>query len=245
MRYFRLFPFSRADFRVFSMPRSAPTPAPEMPAKIDHADFYAKASSALSSLDADWARLVERVGPCLHESKPAREPYEALIRAVSHQQLHAKAAESILGRFIRLFFEDPTPADFPAPKQVVSMDIARIQACGFSAKKAACIVGIALAAESGLVPSLADTAQFSDEALIERLVALPGIGRWTVEMFLIYSLERMDILPVDDFGVREGFKRLKGLSAQPTRGFLAKAGVAWSPYRTIGKRSEPGNRRSF
>ncbi|MNJ74331.1 DNA-3-methyladenine glycosylase [compost metagenome] len=72
-----------------------------------------------------------------------------------------------------------------------------------------------------------------DEQLIERLVSLRGVGRWTVEMLLIYTLERMDILPVDDFGVREGYRRLQGLATQPTRRQMLELGQAWSPYRTI------------
>jgi DNA-3-methyladenine glycosylase II len=72
-----------------------------------------------------------------------------------------------------------------------------------------------------------------DEALIERLITLRGVGRWTVEMLLIYSLERPDILPADDFGVREGYRRLKGLEVQPTRKQMVEIGLAWRPYRTV------------
>src|SRR3546814_9970009 len=72
-----------------------------------------------------------------------------------------------------------------------------------------------------------------DEALIERLITLRGVGRWTVEMLLIYSLERPDILPADDFGVREGYRRPKGLDVQPTRKQMVGIGQAWSPHRTV------------
>ncbi|MNI86689.1 DNA-3-methyladenine glycosylase [compost metagenome] len=84
-----------------------------------------------------------------------------------------------------------------------------------------------------MVPDYATALDMDDEALIESLTSLRGVGRWTVEMLLIYSLERMDILPADDFGVREGYRRLKGLDVQPTRKQIMTIGLAWQPYRTV------------
>lgn len=187
-----------------------------------------RAEAFLANLDDDWARHVAALGPCLHETKPAREPFEALVRAIAHQQIHARAAEAILGRLLALY----PGSDFPEPAQLLATDPEVQRACGLSNAKLVSIRGIAQARLDGVVPSLHEAAGLSDTELIERLVSLRGVGRWTVEMFLIYSLERMDILPVDDFGVREGYRRLKGLDKAPTPRQLGVLGEAWSPYRT-------------
>lgn len=190
---------------------------------------YHEASTFLASLDEDWRQHIERVGPCQLQPKPARDPYEALMRAIAYQQLHAKAGDAILGRLLALF---PTQA-FPRPEQVLETDVERLRACGFSASKIATLQGIAQATLDGVVPDYPTALAMDDETLIERLVTLRGVGRWTVEMLLIYSLERLDILPVDDFGVREGYRRMKGLERQPGRRQMIDIGLAWSPYRTV------------
>lgn len=190
---------------------------------------YARAADFLSGLDADWARHVAAIGPCRHEAKPAREPYEALVRAIAYQQLHAKAGDAILARLLALY---PGTA-FPSTDQLLATEPEQQRACGFSATKLATIRGIAQATLDGVVPTRAEALTLSDDALIERLVSLKGVGRWTVEMFLIYTLERSDILPVDDFGVREGYRRLKGLEKAPTPRQMRELGAAWSPYRTV------------
>jgi len=190
---------------------------------------YHEASTFLANLDEDWRRHVESVGPCLLQPKPTREPYEALVRSIAYQQLHAKAGDAILGRLLALF----APAAFPDPRELLAIDGVLLRNCGFSASKIATLQGIAQATLDGVVPDYASARAMEDEALIERLVSLRGVGRWTVEMLLIYSLERPDILPADDFGVREGYRRLKGLGAQPNRRQMAAIGQAWSPYRTV------------
>ena len=190
---------------------------------------YHDASAFLANLDEDWRRYVETIGPCLLQPKPARDPYEALVRAIAYQQLHAKAGDAILGRLLALF-----PAQtFPSPTQILATDVAQLRSCGFSASKIATLQGIAQATLDGVVPDYATARAMEDEGLIERLVSLRGVGRWTVEMLLIYSLERPDILPADDFGVREGYRRLKGLAQQPSRKQMIEIGMAWSPYRTV------------
>ena len=190
---------------------------------------YRRAAEFLSGLDADWARHVAAIGPCRHEAKPAREPYEALVRAIAYQQLHVRAGDAILARFLALH----PGASFPSPEQLLASAPEQQRACGFSAAKLATIRSIAQATLEGVVPGLDEAKRLPDAALIERLTALRGVGRWTVEMFLIYSLERSDILPVDDFGVRAGYARLKGLEKAPTPGQLRDIGKAWSPYRTV------------
>lgn len=190
---------------------------------------YRRAARFLAGLDQDWARHIAAVGPCRHETRPAREPYEALVRAIAYQQLHVRAGDAILGRLLALYPD----VSFPAPAQLLASAVESQRACGFSAAKLATVRGIAQAALDGVVPSLEEARQLPDEVLIGRLTSLRGVGRWTVEMFLIYSLERSDILPVDDFGVREGYRRLKGLERAPTPRQMREIGAAWSPWRTV------------
>ncbi|QKV63988.1 DNA-3-methyladenine glycosylase 2 family protein [Pseudomonas sp. 43A] len=192
-------------------------------------DAYQAASAFLAALDPHWQRHIAAIGPCLHQPHPARDPYESLVRAIAYQQLHAKAGDAIVGRLVGLF----PGQSFPRPEQILATEFDRMRGCGFSASKIATIQGIAQATLDGVVPDYAMALAMDDEALIERLVSLRGVGRWTVEMLLIYSLERMDILPADDFGVREGYRRLKGLEVQPTRRQMVEIGLGWSPYRTV------------
>jgi DNA-3-methyladenine glycosylase II len=188
-----------------------------------------RAAAFLSGLDVDWSRHIAAVGPCRHQAKPARTPYEALVRAIAYQQLHAKAGDAILSRLLALSAD----GSFPSADLLLAIDPEHLRACGFSATKRATIQGIAQATLDGLVPSHAEAPTLSDDALIKRLITLKGVGRWTVEMVLIYTLGRSDILPVDDFGVREGYRRLKGLEKAPSPRQITALGQAWSPYRTV------------
>lgn len=196
-----------------------------------------KATSHLTSVDADWAWLINTVGPCTFELRHEREPYEALIRAVAYQQLHAKAGDAILGKFIKLFSEididQASVTQFPSPEQVIAAEFDDLRACGFSGRKIETLKAIAQSTLNGLVPSRNDAEAMADEDLIQRLVALKGIGRWTVEMLLMFTLARPDILPADDFGIVEGYKRLKKLDIAPKRKEIIEIGKAWSPYRTV------------
>jgi DNA-3-methyladenine glycosylase II len=195
---------------------------------LEQGPFHA-ATLHLASLDADWRQLVKQVGVCTHLPKPAREPYEALIRAIAYQQLHARAGDAILTKFMALFGD----SKFPSPEQILAMEFDSLRTCGFSGRKIETIRDIASGALSSLVPSRKAADKMSDEDLVSRLVTLKGIGRWTVEMFLIYTLERMDVLPTDDFGVREGHRRMKSLPKALSAKEIAREGQRWSPYRTI------------
>jgi DNA-3-methyladenine glycosylase II len=177
--------------------------------------------------DAVLKRVIRQVGP--FTLKPARrQPYEALVRAIAHQQVHGRAAEAILGRFMALC---PEPG-FPPPEAVLALTPEAMRGAGLSANKVLAIRDIAEKAALGVIPNRAAARRLSDEVLIERLVALRGVGRWTVEMLLIFTLGRADILPVDDFGVREGYRVAAGLPEQPKPKALAEIGEAWAPYRT-------------
>jgi len=161
--------------------------------------------------------------------KPAqREPYEALVRAIAHQQVHGRAAEAMLTRLLALF----PGHDFPPPTGILALPEDALRGCGFSAAKCAAIRDIAHKSVGGLVPTRRAAARLPDEELIQRLVALRGVGRWTVEMLLIFTLGRPDVLPVDDFGVREGYRLAAGRDTQPRPKELAEIGLAWAPYRS-------------
>ena len=108
-----------------------------------------------------------------------------------------------------------------------------MRSCGFSGAKQAAILDIAHKSAAGWVPTRRAASRMADEALIERLVALRGVGRWTVEMLLIFTLGRMDVLPVDDYGVREGYRRLKRLEGAPTPRELQALGEDWAPQRSL------------
>lgn len=193
------------------------------------ADRYQLAIDHLSLIDEDWARLIKLAGPCTHRSQPAREPYEALIRAVAYQQLHARAADAIIARFLGMYSQH----SFPGPDQILATAFDDLRRCGFSVRKIDTIRGIAKGTLSGLVPPLDIADKMPDDELIARLIELPGIGRWTVEMLLIYTLERLDVMPADDFGVREGYRFLKSLDAMPNRREMENAGFLCRPYRTV------------
>ncbi len=182
----------------------------------------------LSAVDPAMQALIRRVGRCGY-AQERREPYEALVRAIAHQQLHGAAARTILGRFVALYPEQA----FPTPEQVLSTSDEALRRCGFSGSKAASIRDIALRALEGVVPTRRAAARLSNADLIERLTVIRGVGRWTVEMLLMFNLGRVDILPVDDFGVREGYRKLHGLDDQPKPKELAAIGEMWSPWRSV------------
>jgi len=190
---------------------------------------WAMAERSLSRRDPVLRRIIREVGPCRLEVSVEREPYEALVRAIAHQQVHGRAAEAMLGRLLLL---DPAAA-FPPPRFVLALPPEALRGCGFSGAKAAAIRDIAEKAQGGLVPTRAEAERLSDEALVERLVAIRGVGRWTVEMLLIFTLGRPDILPVDDFGVREGWRLAAGAETQPKPRALAELGAAWRPWRSV------------
>jgi DNA-3-methyladenine glycosylase II len=190
---------------------------------------HQQATKFLSTIDNDWAQLISTVGACTfdNEAEPTLSPYESLVQAVAYQQLHGKAGDAIFARFKNHF------NGFPKPEQLIAAQFDDLRACGFSGRKIETIQGIADGVINGLVPSRLDAENMRDEELIERLVTLKGIGQWTVEMMLMFTMKRMDILPVDDFAVVEGYKRLKKLELAPKRKEIVEIGKAWSPHRTI------------
>ena len=211
-------------------PRPGPSLTDHVPASFRTTAAGPGASAAaahLSAADPALAALIARVGPCRLTPMPSA-PYPALVEAIAHQQLHARAAAAILGRFVALY---PGTA-FPAPQAVLATGEAALRDCGLSASKVAAIRDIAAHALDGTIPDAAEAAGLDDAALILRLTPIRGVGRWTVEMLLIHALGRPDVLPVDDFGVRDGWRAIKGLPGLPRPRDLAVIGQAWAPFRS-------------
>ena len=182
----------------------------------------------LCRIDPVMKGLIGQVGPYALPPPPRRTPFESLVRAIAYQQLHEKAAESILKRFIALC----PGRRFPQPADVLALAPESIREAGFSRAKIAALQDLATKAIDGTLPTAAVIRRLEDDAIVERLVAVRGIGRWTVEMLLIFQLGRPDVLPVDDFGVRNGFRIAYKRQAMPTPQELLRYGERWRPYRT-------------
>lgn len=185
------------------------------------------ARAHLTAADPVFGALIHEVGRCGLVCDKRREPYAALVSAVAHQQLHARAAAAMLGRLAQLSAEP-----IPAPARLLSLSEDALRGCGFSGGKIAALRDIAVRTLDGTVPTRRAAARMDDAALIERLCVVRGIGRWTVEMMLIFTLGRPDVFPVDDFGVREGYRLLHLLDEQPKPRAFAVIGEAYAPYRS-------------
>lgn len=182
----------------------------------------------LRRADPVMAQLIRRAGPYAVRPERGVGAYEALIEAVAHQQLTGKAARTILGRFYAIYGADCCPE----PARLVATADQALRGCGFSRAKAAALKDIAARSLDGTIPPRRALARMRDEAIIERLVEARGVGRWTVEMFLMFTLGRPDVLPVDDYGIRLGYKIAYGKRTLPKPKSLAKIGERWAPYRT-------------
>ena len=188
----------------------------------------AAATAELAARDPVIARLVEQVGPATlrRRGRERRDHFGALARSIAYQQLAGKAAAAIHGRFEALFDGHPTP------DAVLAMPEESLRSAGLSGAKTASILDLAAKVESGVVP-LDGIERLSDEEIIERPTVVRGIGRWTAEMFLLFQLGRLEVWPVDDFGVRAGYGVAYGLDEPPTPKALGPLGDAYHPYRSI------------
>ncbi|MDH4469228.1 MAG: hypothetical protein QE271_14310 [Bacteriovoracaceae bacterium] len=159
-----------------------------------------------------------------------RSPYHSLVRAIAHQQLHVKAAETILNRFQQL---GSSKNNLPTPEEVAELTVEVMRDCGFSQSKIKSIKSIAEHALKGHLPNATKIKKMSNEEIIEHLTPIFGVGKWTVEMLLIFQLGRLDVWPVDDFGVRRGYQLWKKLKTLPTSKQIKNAGDRWAPYQSI------------
>ena len=182
----------------------------------------------LTLKDKVMGRLIERIGPCTLKPANRRNPFEALVRSVAYQQLHANAAAAILRRVKALY----PGKRFPGPADILATSDERLHAAGLSRAKVAAVRDLAAKTADGVVPSSRAISKMSDDELLQRLTTVRGIGPWTVEMLLIFTLGRPDVLPATDYGVRRGFAMTYGWPELPRPRELLEHGQRWRPHRT-------------
>ena len=182
----------------------------------------------LASADATLAKLMELAGPFAMEIRRLHDPFEALARNIIYQQLHGRAAAAIHARVSALSGKSKL-----RPEDILSAPDEELRGAGLSAAKLAALRDLAAKTLDGTVPTLARLRRMGDEEIVERLTAVRGIGRWTVEMLLMFRLGRPDVLPVGDFAVRKGFALAYGLEASPKPKELEQYGERWRPFRSV------------
>jgi len=188
----------------------------------------AKAIRHLKKVDPDLARVIRRIGPCTLTPDKSRTVYASLVRSIVYQQLTGRVAGIIFGRLLDLF----PGKKFPAPESILALSVDTLRSVGLSNQKTQYIRNIAQAAIDGIVPDSRKANRMSDDELVQQLTTIKGVGRWTVEMLLIFRLGRPDVLPATDYGVQKGFALAKRLPDLPKPKELLAAGACWGPYRT-------------
>ncbi len=183
----------------------------------------------LRAADPVLDQLIERVGACRFSVARRTSPFQSLINAVAHQQLHGAAARAILQRFLALY----RASAFPSAAEVAATPDQALRAVGFSRGKIRCIRDLTAKTLEGLVPVRRVLQRLDDEAVVQRLTGVHGVGRWTVEMLLMFALGRPDVLPVDDYAIRAGFRIAYGMKSMPKPITVRRRGERWRPYRTI------------
>jgi len=173
--------------------------------------------------------LIERVGACGFGKPTRSSPFAALVHAVAHQQLHGAAARAILNRFLALY----PGGEFPSAAAVDATPDRELRRVGFSRGKIRCLRDLTAKTLAGVVPERRVIQGLGDEAVVKRLTAVHGIGRWTVEMLLMSTLGRPDVLPVDDYGIRAGFRIAYGMKSMPKPVTVRRRGERWRPYRSV------------
>jgi DNA-3-methyladenine glycosylase II len=187
----------------------------------------------LAAPEAHLAKVCEGLGRVVHLHEPfpvtpqrPPDPYQSLVRAVVFQQLSGKAATTILNRVIALF----PRSDFPSPQALVRIDDEKLRGAGLSRQKLAALKDIARLRVKGVIPDAEEIAHLEDEEIVERLTAARGVGRWTVQMHLIFAMGRPDVMPIDDLGVRKGAEKLFDESFTPRT--LDAFAERWRPWRS-------------
>ena len=204
------------------IPAAVPDPTPR---ELD-AEVLAAAVVQLRAGDDALARLIDVVGPCTLTLR--QDLFFALVHAIISQQISIKAKEKIVERVCALY----APAPFPTPQQLLATPDEDLRAAGCSGAKVLYLKDLSYRIVAGTL-DLDRLPGLSDEEVIAALIGVKGIGRWTAEMLLIFSLGRLDVWPVDDLGIAVGVQRLLGLAARPKPKELRLIGERWRPYRTI------------
>jgi DNA-3-methyladenine glycosylase II len=187
------------------------------------------ACAHLARRDRTLGRMMREVGPCRLEIAARQSPYEAIFESIVYQQLSGKAAATIHARVCKALGARRCPK--PATVADASFDLMR--SAGLSRNKAEALKDLARHALAGSIPTRAKAERLADDEIVESLTAVRGVGRWTVEMFLIFTLGRPDVLPVDDYGVKKGFAQTYGRRVLPKPKELAEHGELWRPYRSV------------
>jgi DNA-3-methyladenine glycosylase II len=203
---------------------------------------YQAAIAVLSAADPKLARLIERAGPFTVRLPAQQSPFEALAESIIYQQLHGKAAATIHARMLASFEPICGIGNHPSPEHLLDCPNEQLRAAGLSKNKMLALRDLAAKTLDGTVPSLTTIKKMADEAIIEHLTQVRGIGRWTVEMLLIFRLGRPDVLPVSDYGVRKGFA-LTFMGLKPTqkvtpdllpkRDQMERRAKKWAPWRSV------------
>jgi DNA-3-methyladenine glycosylase II len=187
---------------------------------------YTRARRLLARRDPILRDLMRMHGPCGLAARQHSDPFKALARAIVGQQLSARAAATIFSRFEALFDAFPTPA------QVLAVPDDRLRSVGLSSQKLGYLRDLCRRIVEGELP-LDVLDRMDDEAVIENLTQVKGVGRWTADMFLIFRLQRPDVLPVGDLGIVRAVQRAYKLRKAPSPARLTRIGEAWRPYRSV------------
>ncbi len=187
---------------------------------------WTEAIDHLSLVDAKLAAVIERTGSCT--LKPGGDCFIALCRAIIAQQISGVVAKAITKRFKKLFSRSR-----PTAKHLLTLTDEQLRSAGLSRQKLSYLRDLAAHFAEGKIPTRRFS-KMSDEEIIQSLIPVKGIGRWTAEMFLIFVLNRPDLLPVDDLGVRKGIQKVYGLRSKPSAAKMMEIAEKWRPWRTVG-----------
>ncbi|HTB89648.1 MAG TPA: hypothetical protein VK743_16910 [Steroidobacteraceae bacterium] len=182
----------------------------------------------LRKSDPRFAEWIDRIGTLELPTPPVREPYVALLESIAHQQLAGAAARAIWARVIGLFADG-----VPCPRRLADMTEAQLRAAGLSRSKALAMKDICARVNAGKIPSTSLIAQMSDADIYTQLMEARGVGMWTVDMLMMFTLCRPDVMPVTDYGVRKGYQVLYRKRALPTPKQLLKYSERWQPHRSV------------
>ena len=181
----------------------------------------------IANVDPKLAALMERVGPCTM-GRPGLSIFYSLARSIVYQQLAGKAAAAIMARVDALFGEGPCAAE-----HIAEASEEKLRGAGLSQAKMLALKDLAAKALDGTLPTEDEMCSMRDEEIIERVTKVRGIGRWTVEMLLMFRLCRPNVLPTDDYGVRKGIQLLYGMRELPTKEQMLRRGKKWHPWRSV------------
>jgi len=190
---------------------------------------HEKAHAFLAQTDERLARVIAQTGKFEFKLDQCDSVYESLLEAIAYQSISGKAAATIFARIMAL----GTNGSCPTPEEILRIRKQTLRKAGLSFAKIAAMKDLAQKTIDGIVPTLDDAQNLSDEELVKRLDSVRGIGPWTVEMFLIFRLGRPDVLPIHDYGVQKGFAITYGKKKIPKPRELAEFGERWRPYRTV------------